>query len=250
MLFDLFTDYMKLYVTILMLSALVIALYLYKKFGKKLDLFNFLLLIPIALIEAVKPAIFHDAIVLHIAGLMGGIIIAVLILLPVFRFYLLSQRYSSVIVLGTGTLSVMVLAGVTGFPERVFIDFIVCSFVVICDAFSLAYEMLSGQKKAAARLIVAVLLLAFLVPSTVNFARIFAGYSANNPINCENDLRLKEASERIKAGEELSEIHLLRFSESNNEYATLMLYDYPGNWFMGMIQDYYEIPRNVQLIYE
>ena len=249
-LFDLFTDYMKLYVTILMLSALVIALYLYKKFGKKLDLFNFLFLIPIALIEAVKPAIFHDAIVLHIAGLMGGIIIAVLILLPVFRFYLLSQRYSSVIVLGTGALSVMVLAGVPGFPERVFIAFIVCSFVVICDAFSLAYEMLSGQKKAAARLIVAVLLLAFLVPSTVNFARIFAGYSANNPINCENDLRLKEASERIKAGEELSEIHLLRFSESNNEYATLMLYDYPGNWFMGMIQDYYEIPRNVQLIYE
>ena len=248
--FNLFADSMKLYMTTLMVSALVIAVYLYRKYGKKLDLFNFLLLIPVAIIEAVKPLLFHDAIVLHIAGLMGSIVIAGLTMLPAFRFYILSHRYSSAIVLGTGALSVMALSGVPSFPERVFIAFIVCSFVVICDAFSLAYEMLSGQKKALARPIFIVLLLAFLIPSTINFARIFVGYSVNNTINCENDLRLKEASERIKSGEKLSEIRLIRFSENNDKYATIMLYEQPGNWFMGMIQDYYEIPRDVQLIYE
>ncbi len=248
--FTFYTDSMNFFATVLTLSAAVIAFCMYRKYGKKPDLINALVLVPVALILAIKPVLLHDAIVLHIAGLALSILIAFFTVLPAFRYYILSRQYAKAIVFGTGVLSVVVLAGVPSFPERVFIAFLFCSFVVICDAFALAYETLAGQKKALATAVIALVFLAFFLPSSMNFAKIYGGYSANNIINRENDRILREASERIRAGEEITEIHLQQFAEENAMYCTIMLYEQPGNWYMGMIQDYYRIPHQVELIYE
>ncbi len=248
--FSLFSDYMRPFMSVLIAAALIMSVYLFFRCKKLVFIANSVVLIPVAVIELFKPRIFHDAIVLNLVWLIASVALAGAVLLPIFSYYILSEQHSKAVVVGIGVLSVMALAGVPSFPERVFITFMMVSSIVIADSVSLFYELVSDRKKPIFAVAFALAFLAFGITATVNFGKIFIGYRTNAHINIENEARLKDAADRIKAGEEIAEIHLLRFEEENDKYATVMFYEQPGNWFKGMIENYYEIPGYVELIYE
>lgn len=245
-----FSAYQKLYLRMLFLASAIISVHCARQ-KKKIEGYVFsVLLVGLTILEYVKPEFIRSWYEKGLKGLMAYFFVFILLLIPNIKRCVERKDLARSFLLLTGLISVMALAMVPSFPERVYIPFTFFTFLIIEDGVILSFEFLK-EKKALGIIVFALCLFALLIaPACKNGYKIFRGYQINNSINVENDRILKDASEKLKKGETISEINLFRFPEGQEMYASTMYYQLESTWFKDMIFDFYEIPKDIGLNYK
>jgi hypothetical protein len=125
------------------------------------------------------------------------------------------------------------------FPDRSLTPWDFSVFFMIAACFRVVYDQ--------RRRFYAPALAAFAVMSLWNFGWITAGYYRNRPYNAYNDAALRDVSARIKAGEDVKGVVLLRLPEK--EFATAQPYEDGHKYIQDYIRWYYELPDDFLLDY-
>ena len=244
-----FSANMRIFLLVILASACVIGVTLFIQRKGVLDLICAVISGVAFLLECAGSVILGKIILWKWPGLIIGALIIIAVFYPFVRESLRKQAVSKIIVIATGVLSVMALSGVAGFPNRVILPFVVCSFLLPAEAIQLLCEQFADKKTLKA-VVLCGSVVAILIPSAFNWVRIAKGYKLNAVINAENERRLIQASDEIKDGADTEEIILLRYTTGFDNYASMMLYQQENNWFNGMITEYYDIPDYVKIKYE
>lgn len=181
-------------------------------------------------------------------------IVMLSILVPVCRYYYFKADGKRAMLLFASAMSIASLAGVPEVQLRVYIPFEVCSFLIVFDACHEMYENVVRKKIHFDRSIYRWGIIAAFVLyvlgmtglSVRNYVRIYSGYRENAVIDQYNDVAWVHAKEQIARGDEVSAVYLKKFVDDT--YATITLYQ--QEWFKVYIDRYYEIPDEVEYIYE
>ena len=81
----------------------------------------------------------------------------------------------------------------------------------------------------------------------INFATITNGYHRNNWINQYNDNILKESAKKIKNGDDIKKIELIRLN--NDLYSAFQPYMENTYFIVNWMKEYYDIPYEVEIVY-
>ncbi len=90
--------------------------------------------------------------------------------------------------------------------------------------------------------------LPFFIITSLNMGQILIGYYQNSKVNISNDNVLKEVSQRITNGEEISEVKLKKLP--NILYSGDQPYTEGNDYIYNWIKNYYELPEKIVLMYE
>lgn len=225
-------------------GCFILALILFFKRKKVIDLICAIAIVAWEVLVYVDCTIVHRAI----------FFVMLSILLPICRYYYLKNDLRRNMLLFAAFMSVASLAAVPTVGQRIYIPFEVCSFIIVFDA---CYELYEGvikggisfeygflRKVGTAVLIIYVLGMSGI--SIKNSINIYNGYKENSLINEYNDNAFSQAKEAYEQGEEVSVIYLKKYP--NDLYATTTYYQDP--WFKEYIARYYDIPIEIEYIYE
>ncbi|MDO4266847.1 MAG: DUF6056 family protein [Eubacteriales bacterium] len=138
-------------------------------------------------------------------------------------------------------ISMACLVVVPEIPQRVLMPFIFLSWPLM------GYILLTalGEKRlVAAGAALTACLAAVSVP---NLRNIYRGYSANYAVHQYNDAMLRDASARIRNGEDIREVKLYKLIDPlcSNE----MVYDPNVSFMIYWMDEYYDLPADVALDY-
>ena len=86
------------------------------------------------------------------------------------------------------------------------------------------------------------------IPATINYCTITNGYYQNNEANSYNNNQLEIMAEKISTGEKIESIRLKKLK--NDLYSSTQPYMPGSDYIQYWIKEYYNIPYEVQLIYE
>ncbi len=134
-------------------------------------------------------------------------------------------------------------------PALSYRSMIMFQYVMTIVALTVWYDFIKNADKGKCiRLLYGSGYCLFTVVCIVNIAHISYGYYRNNRINEENAKHLWEVSERIKQGEEITKVSYYKVPNTkyNNDMPYMESKDYIQYW----LRDYYELPQNVELVYE
>lgn len=92
------------------------------------------------------------------------------------------------------------------------------------------------------------ILIPFILLTTVNMRTIMIGYAENYKVYKENEMVLIHAREDIQKGEDVSSVLLKKLP--NDLYASEMPYQEEFDYINDWIKIYYELPREVTILYE
>lgn len=240
----------RIYLVAILLAALVISFKLYSLNRCPIDIVT-ATVISVTLLIELTDSLTTEYLASHgIQGLMLSFIILAAIITPVIRYSLIVKRTPGNIILITVLLSLLAMAMVPELQPRIFIPFIICSFIVIADMFMILSDVLLSKQATVKRLITAGIIIGIAGISVLHFGKTLAGYHHNYKVNVENDETLRLAASRIASGEEISVIELKKFDEAYEQYASCMCYQEDMEWFKSYINAYYGIPEYVNLLYK
>lgn len=135
---------------------------------------------------------------------------------------------------GIGSIAVMIIAPC--YPHRCIIPFMFICFILF------GYILQEYIEKKTVLLIPIISILFF------NFANITYGYYKNNYVNKNNHETLLLASQRIKDGEKIEKIRLKKLPDML--YASDQPYTEGYEYIQFFIKCYYQLPQEIELIYE
>ena len=181
-------------------------------------------------------------------------IVLLCIMIPVCRYYYFKADEKRIMLLIVAFMALVSLAAVPEIQLRIYIPFEVCSFLIVFDAVQELYEGLMKGKlrfeklmyRRAAIIMFALYISGMTAFSIKNYKGIYVGYKENAVIDQYNNAAFLQAKERIDQGEEVSAVYLKRYV--NDIYATITLYQ--QQWFKIYIDRYYELPGEVEYIFE
>ena len=151
--------------------------------------------------------------------------------------YCIKHKMINVILLfiaGIGSIAVMILAPY--YPHRSIIPFMFICFIVF------GYILHEYLEKKTILLIPVIAILLF------NFALITYGYYKNNNVNKNNHETLLLMSEKIKNGEKIEQIKLKKLPDML--YACDQPYVEGFEYIQFYIKCYYQLPQEIELVYE
>lgn len=246
----LYADYMRFILIAVFGSSAMLVFAGLKRKKNIIDLLCALILLPALALEIISSSLLGRITLGSVPGLVFGGLVAMAALIPPLRFFLTEKKTEAIIPVLTGTFSVLALAGVASFPERVIIPFVFCAFVIIPEGVNEFSGVLSEKNKKTGVIFAFLLVVILSVPSLWNAAHIFNGYRVNHKVNAINEKILETSAEEIQNGKNIESIYLMKYEESKEQYASTMLYQQESTWFKNMITGYYGIPDEVEIIYK
>ncbi len=161
-----------------------------------------------------------------------------LMIITVILYYLENHLMVKLFLAGLSSLAVMIVAPY--FPSRSNLPFYFICFLVIILTIN---DMVVNLDKKTVNLIV----LAILGISMLNYGTITYGYYKNSAVQKENDKVLKDASQKIKAGEKIESVvyKKLPYILYSGDQPYIEGFDYIEAW----IKNYYELPKDIKFIY-
>lgn len=239
----------RIYLTAILLAAIIISIKLYSRKHKSIDVITATIASVTLFIELTNPLTAQDLASHGRQGLILSFIMLAGVIVPVVRYSILVKRISANIIFITVLLSLFAMAMVPELQPRIFIPFMICSFIVIADMVNILIDIALSKQLIIKRICAIGIVLGITGISVLNFGKIYAGYHHNYAVNVENDKILKNASAEIASGQSITTIKLTRFDEAYEQYASCMYYQEGMSWFKSYIDYYYEIPYYVNYVY-
>lgn len=250
-----FSPYNRRYLLFLLPGCCILAVVLYLQRHKVVDVICAALTAVMAMFTLADGALLRD-----IAGRARGTaalcmgIVLFSIMIPVCRYYYFKADEKRTMLLFAAAMSIASLAGVPEIQLRVYIPFEICSFLIVFDA---CYEVYEGVRKnrlhpgdrilmRAVVTVFALYLIGMTGLSIKNSVKIYKGYKENAAIDQYNNAAWLHVKEQIARGEDVSRVYLKRYVDDT--YATVT--PYQQEWVKVYIDQYYEIPGEVEYIYE
>ena len=240
-----FSGYNHAYLFVLITCILILNFILIRRYRMLIDKIEGVFLAVIDFVE-----LFFKDLWRELFGSRYGIIIILLflisLLVPICRYYYHKKNARQTLVLYTAFLSMASLACVPNVSIRTFIPFILCSLTIIEDAFQECYLLTKDCRfMAVLEILLSVYIVCF---SVMNTSAIYEGYKKNYKTHMENHRILLDTQKAIEEGAEISEVHLAK--NPDDQYAAGMLYQNGYEWFEFFIDAYYELPADIQYLYE
>lgn len=157
-----------------------------------------------------------------------------------FFYYLKRDREKAILLLAVLS-SVGLLLLMPEIPTRTFIPFIFVMIYFMCDIFlHLEFRL--------TKMMLVVLLVPYITINTKNVTMIYEGYQRNATVLEYNRLQLIEARDRLNAQQEVGQVMLYRLPDLL--YAGQQVY-YDDNlsWMKYGIDEYYDLPYEIEYIY-
>ncbi len=250
-----FSEFNSRYIFFVLTACFILALSMYLKRKKVVDL---VCAAALAVLEAVL--IFDYYIIQKLLGhgvLIAGmtiLILMVVILIPVIRYYWGEKDKKRIIVLFTAFVSIAALAAVPEIQLRVFIPFEICSYLLVFDACKELFEGIGKESELKLKpwirgigiAFAAVYFAAMVVYSCGNMVKTYRGYSKNAEIFKQNEATILAAKENLSEGEGAPVIELQK--NEDDRYASIMLYQ--QSWFDFFVSRYYELPDGTKYVFE
>lgn len=139
-------------------------------------------------------------------------------------------------------LTLACLVVVPEIPQRVLLPFIYLSYALLGYLFCL---ILLERKSVVWGLAGLAVLAAVSVP---NLKNIYRGYRINYEVHMYNDSVIRDSVRRIRGGEEIKEIKL--FQNPDPLCSCEMVYDENFSYMIFWMDEYYDLPSDVELKYE
>lgn len=152
------------------------------------------------------------------------------------------EEFKLINIIFSAVLSIICMIVAPYFATRSAIIFIILCFIFILYVFTKIYNN-SKDKKIVICIMIPIIVFAF-----GNISIITKGYYNNNLANRENTLILEEASKKIKKGEIVDKIILKKLP--NILYSAAQPYMPGSEYILYYIREYYDIPQNIEIIYE
>lgn len=159
--------------------------------------------------------------------------------IEMFLFFLQIDVQKAIMVVSTAA-SIGLLLLVPELPERTFIPFM---FMMIL----FAGDMLLRFEKKAVKVSIGVLLIPYILCSSLNIYGIYQGYERNVPILEYNNLKLIEASRKLENGQKVKEIELYRLLDEM--YAGQQVYDSNVSYMKFWMDEFYSLPYEIKYVY-
>lgn len=125
-------------------------------------------------------------------------------------------------------------------PLRTFIPFLLLLPMMCAPVF------LSIETKSAKMITLSILTIGSIF-SLINLKSIFCGYKQNSKIMTINESRMLEVSDKIRAGESISQIHL--YKAKNNEYCGQQPYFDGISYMLFWYDNYYSLPYSIKYVF-
>lgn len=174
--------------------------------------------------------------------IIGFGILIVGIIIQVSRFYASRKEYGHLIIFYTAIIAIACLVVVSELPMRLMIFPTFLLFVLVVDGFEIIRFMGVNRRVSLISICIVMCLVAWK-----NGHNIYLGYSLNKSIHTSNDHMLRDASQKIKDGERISEIRLQKVSDIL--YCCDMPYISGFEIMVPWIRNYYDLPSEVELRY-
>ena len=178
------------------------------------------------------------------SSLMAWVLFTYMVItaIQLIRWYYNENQVFLGMVFIASTLTLACLVVVPEFPSRVLIPFIFLSFISLGFIFS---KVLLLRKKTIG---VSLILGLLSVGSIYNMSSIYNGYKINYGILVYNDGIIRNLLSQIHSGHNIPVIYLYRNPEPR--CSGEMVYEEEFSFMIRFIQEYYELPSNVELRYE
>lgn len=243
---NIFSHYSKIFIVLLLLSIIYMS---YKNLKNKDNLLNKLSLLSTIIVLLLTIfswgtyfEVMYDLFenILLKIGMLGLFTIQLLLMTYSLIIYFIKQKkYIFIWIFITGLLSQAAMIVAPYYPLRSIIIFeILCYIIIIyciCDFLN---------KKKFKNIVV----ISLVFISLYNLFTITRGYYRNNYVNKKNDQLLIEAAEKIKNGENISQIKLNKLPDLT--YSGDQPYTENNDYIFMWIIEYYDLPKDIEIIYE
>lgn len=160
-------------------------------------------------------------------------------------FFVLKENIQLLFLTYAAVLSQAAMLMSAYYPLRSVLVFYFLFFVIIIFC---VIDLLKKYKIKLDNRIMKSFILCFILLSFTNYYTITRGYFRNDYFNKENDKILTDCSRKIKNGENITEIKLHKMNDIT--YSGEQAYTPGQEYMLEWIYEYYDLPSNVNLVYE
>ncbi|MBA4688375.1 MAG: hypothetical protein H2184_14575 [Candidatus Galacturonibacter soehngenii] len=164
------------------------------------------------------------------------------IIFQITSYYIGCKKYILLIVFWASMCTISSMTFIPAITIRCYVPFVILSFGIIT---SLASDFVNEIKYG---FVIGVIGLFILLPfSYKNYSIIYDGYKANYGYHIQNDNELKNASKKIKEGNQIKHVTLQKLN--NTICSNIMQYEEGAEFIKVWMCEYYDLPQEIKFVW-